>query len=58
MTPHAALARGYVGRWGFYDVPRVPQGELLQYVHGGCDSVYEQDLLLVLEQGVPVERRR
>ena len=72
-TPHTALARGYVGRWGFYDVRlhllglqgrledgrevspatffpgargpvfaqwfsgelRVPQGELLEYVHGG-----------------------
>ena len=31
---------------------RIPQGELLEYVHGGYASTYERDLLLELERGV------
>lgn len=31
---------------------RIPQGELLEYVHAGYASVYEQDLLLDFERGV------
>lgn len=31
---------------------RIPQGELLEYVHGGYASTYERDLLLDLERGV------
>lgn len=31
---------------------RIPQGELLYYVHGGYDSLYEKDLILVFENGI------
>ncbi len=31
---------------------RLPQGKLLEYVHGGYRSTYEQDLLLDVERGV------
>ncbi len=31
---------------------RIPQGELLYYVHGGYDSIYERDLILVFENGI------
>ena len=33
---------------------RVPEGELLDYVHGGYLSTYERDLLLTFEKGVLV----
>ena len=33
---------------------RLPQGELLDYVHGGYLSTYERDLLLTFEKGVLV----
>ena len=36
---------------------RLPQGKLLNYVHGGYGSTYEQDVLLHIEQGVLVETR-
>ncbi|MBM3249482.1 MAG: hypothetical protein FJZ09_01360 [Candidatus Omnitrophica bacterium] len=32
-------------------VIRIPQGELLEYVHMGYDSVYEKELLLTFEKG-------
>jgi len=35
---------------------RVPQGELLAYVHMGYESVHERDLILDLEGGVVVRR--
>jgi hypothetical protein len=31
---------------------RLPQGQLLHYVHGGFGSCYEQDLLIDFDQGV------
>jgi len=31
---------------------RVPQGKLLDYVHGGYGSTYEDDLLISVEKGV------
>lgn len=31
---------------------RVPQGELIEYVHAGYGSVYERDLLLDVERGI------
>lgn len=31
---------------------RVPQGKLLEYVHGGYGSTYESDLILTVEKGV------
>jgi hypothetical protein len=33
---------------------RLPQGKLLNYVHGGYLSVYERDLLLTFEKGIIV----
>lgn len=36
---------------------RIPQGKLLDYVHGGYASKYEQDLLLDIELGVVVRTR-
>lgn len=41
----------------FTGVLRVPLGEMLQYVHMGFGSVYEQELHLKIEQGVVVARR-
>lgn len=35
---------------------RVPQGERLQYVHMGYGSVYEQDLILTIQDGKVVHR--
>ena len=35
---------------------RCPQGELLNYVHGGYASTYEYDLLMEFKQGVLVKR--
>lgn len=34
---------------------RIPQGELLEYVHMGYGSTYERDLLLELRDGVVIE---
>lgn len=36
---------------------RVPQGKLLEYVHGGFASTYEKDIFLIFKNGVLVERR-
>lgn len=36
---------------------RIPQGKLLEYVHGGYGSRYERDLFLVLEAGVLQSQR-
>lgn len=36
---------------------RVPRGELLEYVHMGFESVYEEELQVRFEEGVEVERR-
>ena len=30
---------------------RIPQGDLLEYVHGGYDSTYEKDLFLDFKEG-------
>lgn len=35
---------------------RLPQGNMLKYVHGGYASTYEYDLLIQVKQGVVVER--
>lgn len=35
----------------------VPRGELLEYVHMGFESVYEEELRVRFEDGVEVERR-
>ena len=34
---------------------RVPRGEMLQYVHQGYQSVFEQDQLIKVEDGIVVE---
>jgi len=36
---------------------RIPRGKLLEYVHGGFGSQYEQDLMLTLDRGVVVSRQ-
>lgn len=46
--PQRVFAHWYCGRL------RLPQGRLLEYVHGGYDSRYERDLFLTLERGVLV----
>jgi len=38
----------------FYGRLRVPQGRLIQYVHGGYASVYEKDWFIDIERGVVV----
>ena len=35
---------------------RIPQGEIVKYVHMGHESVFEQDLILRLEKGYVVSR--
>lgn len=35
---------------------RIPRGKLLEYVHGGFGSQFEQDLILTLDRGVVVNR--
>jgi hypothetical protein len=32
----------------------IPQGEVLDYIHMGFDSVYEQEIILKIEQGVVI----
>ena len=32
----------------------IPRGEMLDYVHAGFDSVYEQEIILKVEQGVVI----
>jgi len=44
--PDRVFAHWYTGQ------VRLPMGELLQYVHGGYGSTYEQDLLIDFDQGV------
>jgi len=41
----------------FTGVIRIPRGELLQYVHMGFGSVYEQELHIKVEHGVVVASR-
>lgn len=33
---------------------RIPQGQMLEYVHAGYGSIYEQDLMIEIEHGVIV----
>ena len=33
----------------------IPRGEMLDYVHAGFDSVYEQEIVLKVEQGVVID---
>jgi hypothetical protein len=35
----------------------IPEGELIQYFHGGFESVYERDLFLDIKEGVVVDTR-
>jgi hypothetical protein len=32
----------------------IPQGRMLDYIHMGFDSVYEQEIILTLEQGIVI----
>jgi hypothetical protein len=51
----ASMFEGFSGSvfayWYSGDI-RLPKGELLEYVHGGFESIYERDLLLNVERGV------
>ncbi len=38
----------------YYGEIRVPQGKLLKYVHQGYNSIYEEDLFILVEKGVVV----
>lgn len=49
--PDGVFAHWYTGEL------RCPMGELLNYVHGGYGSTYEQDLFIEVENGVVVNER-
>ena len=36
---------------------RIPQGEMLQYVHMGYQSIFEKDLMLKFKKGVLIDER-
>jgi len=36
---------------------RIPQGEMLQYVHSGYESIFEKDLILKFKKGVLIDER-
>ncbi len=36
---------------------RIPQGELLSYIHQGYDSVYEKDIFLAFHKGILINER-
>lgn len=47
--PKRVFAHWYTGSL------RIPEGELLEYVHMGFQSTYESDLLLEIEKGVLIQ---
>ena len=49
--PDGVFAHWYSGEL------RCPMGELLNYVHGGYGSTYEQDLFIEVEKGVVMNER-
>ena len=49
--PDGVFAHWYSGEL------RCPMGELLNYVHGGYGSTYEQDLFIEIDKGVVVSER-
>lgn len=49
-------ATGKVKAAWFSGTLRIPQGEILHYVHAGYVSTYEQDLLIEIKEGVVVDR--
>lgn len=46
--PERAFAHWYS------NILRIPQGEMLEYVHAGYGSIYERDLMIEVEHGVIV----
>ena len=46
--PERVFAHWYSG------ILRIPQGALLEYVHAGFGSIYEQDLLIDVENGLVI----
>ena len=50
-SPQPVLADWFTG------VLRIPQRELLEYVHMGFGSVYERELHIKIEQGLVVDQR-
>src|SRR3989338_5915991 len=49
--PDRVFAEWYSGKI------RLPQGELLKYVHGGYASIYESDLFLTVKNGIVTKAR-
>lgn len=49
--PDGVFAHWYTGEF------RCPMGELLNYVHGGYGSTYEQDLFIEIKKGVVISER-
>jgi hypothetical protein len=49
--PDGVFAHWYSGEL------RYPRGALLQYIHGGYSSTYEEDLFLRVQHGVAIEER-
>jgi hypothetical protein len=52
MSGEGPIPADWVSGW-----VRVPRGGLLEYVHMGFESVYEEELQIRFEGGVEVERR-
>jgi hypothetical protein len=48
--PERVFAHWYTGRL------RVPEGEMIRYVHMGYESVFERDLLIDVDRGVVVAK--
>jgi len=36
---------------------RIPQGEMIQYIHIGYDSIYESELVLTFKEGVLIDEK-
>ena len=55
-TVFAGYPQRVFAHW-FSGTLRLPQGQLLHYVHGGFGSCYEQDLLIDVARGVVTAKR-
>ena len=38
-------------------VLRIPKGGILNYIHAGFDSVYEQELYIIIENGIVIRSK-
>lgn len=46
--------KGVFADW-FTDMIRAPEGEMLDFAHGGCTSIYERDLFIEFDKGVVID---